>query len=193
MNKLPKEKRNHLILVAGLTLLVLAALWAALIAPLRQNLRGLAGRKAVVARKLDQVSLAIKNADRVAAELTEARATLTELEARMGSGDLYSWAINTLREFKLSYRVDIPQFSQIDGPHDMPLLPQFPYKQAALTIGGSAFFYDFGQFLADFENQSPYIRILNLSLEPIPSTAPVDQEKLAFKMDVVFLVKPGDA
>jgi hypothetical protein len=193
MNKLPKEKRSQLILIAALTLLVLGALWAALIGPLRQNLSGLAGRKAEVARKLDQVSLAIKNTDRVAAELSAARAALAELEVRMGSGDLYSWAINTLREFKLPYRVDIPQFSQIDGPRDMPMLPQFPYKQAALTIGGSAFFYDFGRFLADFENQSPYIRVLNLSLEPIPSVTPVDQEKLAFKMDVVFLVKPGEA
>ncbi len=193
MKRLLKEKRNQLIQVVGLTALVLVALWAALIAPVRQHLRDLAGRKAAVMRKLDQVSLAIKNADHVAAQLTEARAVLAKLEARMGSGDLYSWAINTLREFKLSYRVDIPQFSQIDGPRDMPLLPQFPYKQAALTIGGSAFFYDFGQFLADFENQSPYIRVLNLSLEPIPSPVPVEQEKLAFKMDVVFLVKPGDA
>jgi hypothetical protein len=193
MNKLPKEKRNQLILIAGLTLLILGALWAALIGPLRQNLRGLADRKAAVARKLDQVTLAIKNTDHVAAELSQARAALAELEVRMGSGDLYSWAINTLREFKVPYRVDIPQFSQIDGPRDMPMLPQFPYKQATLTIGGSAYFYDFGRFLADFENQSPYIRVLNLSLEPIPSLAPVDQEKLAFKMDVVFLVKPGDA
>jgi hypothetical protein len=193
MNKLAKEKRNQLILIAGVTVVVLAALWAALIGPSRQNLRALAGRKTALARKLDQVCLAIKNTDRVAAELSEARASLAELEARMGSGDLYSWAINTLREFKPSHRVDIPQFSQIDGPRDMPMLPQFPYKQATLTIGGSAYFYDFGQFLADFENQSPYIRILNLSLEPIPSLVPVDQEKLAFKMDVVFLVKPGDA
>jgi hypothetical protein len=193
MNKLAKEKRNQLILVAGLTLLVLAVLWVALIAPLRQNLRGLAGRKAAVTRKLDQVSLTIKSTDRVAAELSEARAILAEQEARMGFGDLYSWAINTLREFKLPYRVDIPQFSQIDGPRDMPMLPQFPYKQATFTISGSAFFYDFGQFLANFENHSPCIRILNLSLEPIPSPVPVEQEKLAFKMDVVFLVKPGDA
>jgi hypothetical protein len=193
MNKLPTEKRNQLILVAGLTLLVLAGLWTVLIAPLRQRVRNTAGRKAAIARNLDQVSRAIKNADRVAAELAEARVALAELEARMGSGDLYSWAIDTLRQFKLSHRVEIPQFSQIDGPRDMPLLAQFPYKQATLTIGGSALFYDFGQFLADLENQSPYIRVLNLSLEPIPSLGVVEQEKLAFKMDVVFLVKPRES
>jgi hypothetical protein len=193
MNPLTKDKRNQLILVAGLALLVLAGLWAGLIAPLRQKVHAIAGRKAALARKLDQVTLAIKNADRVAGELAEARAVLARLEAHMGCGDLYSWAINTLREFKLPYRVELPQFSQIDGPRDMPLLPQFPYKQAALSISGSAYFYDFGQFLAGLENQFPYVRILNLSLEPVPSLVPVEQEKLAFKMDFVFLVKPGDA
>jgi len=193
MNKLSKEKRNQLILITGLTVLVLAVLWATLIAPARQHLREIAGRRAALAHKLDQMSQTIKTTDRVVAELAADRAMLAQLEAQMGSGDLYSWAINALRQFKVSYRVDIPQFSQIDGPRSMPMLPQFPYKQAALTIGGSGFFYDFGRFLADFENQFPYIRILNLSLEPIPSLVPVDQEKLAFKMDVVFLVKPGDA
>jgi hypothetical protein len=193
MNKLTKEKRNQLIMVVGLTALALGALWSVLIAPLRQNLREISGRRAVVAHKLDEVSLAIKNADRVAAELVEAKEVLAKVESGMASGDLYAWAINTLKEFKLPYRVDIPQFSQVDGPRDVPLLAQFPYKQASLTIGGSAYFNDFGQFLADLENLSPYIRILNLSLEPIPSQAHAEQDKLAFKMDVVFLVKPADA
>ena len=132
MNKLSKEKRNQLILIAGLTVLVLAALWAALIAPARQNLREIAGRRAALARKLDQVSLTIKNADRVAAELTETRAMLAQLEASMGSGDLYSWAINTLRQFKVSYRVDIPQFSQIDGPREHAHAPAIPLQASQL-------------------------------------------------------------
>jgi len=193
MNKLTNEKRNQLIMVVGLTLLGLGALWTVLIAPLRHHLYEIAGRRASVTHKLDEVRLAIKNADRVTAELAEARAVLANVESGMASGDLYAWAINTIKEFKLSYRVEIPQFSQVDGPRDVPLLPQFPYKQASMTIGGSAFFNDLGQFLADLENQSPYIRILNLSLEPIPSKEPVDQDKLAFKMEVVFLVKPSDA
>ncbi|HXP59252.1 MAG TPA: GspMb/PilO family protein [Dongiaceae bacterium] len=195
MNKLTNEKRNQLIMVVGLTLLGLGALWTVLIAPLRHHLYEIAGRRASVTHKLDEVRLAIKNADRVTAELAEARAVLANVESGMASGDLYAWAINTIKEFKLSYRVEIPQFSQVDGPRDVPLLPQFPYKQASMTIGGSAFFNDLGQFLADLENQSPYIRILNLSLEPVASKdkEPVEQDKLAFKMEVVFLVKPSDA
>ena len=191
MNKLTKDKRNHLLMVAGVTGLALAVVWTVLISPLKLTLNELRSRRDAVTRKLDQVNLAIKNADRIAAELRDASAALDNIESGMACGDLYSWAINTVRDFKLSYRVDIPQFSQIDGPRDMTLLPQFPYKQASLTIGGSAQFQDFGQFLADFENHFPYLRVVNLSLEPIPALVAADQEKLAFRMDVVFLVKPN--
>ena len=190
MNKLPKEKRNRLLLVAGLTGVVMAVLWTSLITPLKQTLRELGSRNAAVAHKLDQVNFAVKNTDRIAAELAEASAALGKVEAGMACGDLYSWAITTVRDFKPSYRVDIPQFSQIDGPRVMTLLPQFPYKQASLTVAGTAFFHDFGQFLADFENHFPYLRVVNLSLEPVPSLVVADQDKLAFKMDIVFLVKP---
>ncbi len=190
MNKLPKEKRNRLVLVAGMTGLALAVLWTVLIGPLKANLRALGSRKAAVAHKLQQVNFAIKNADHIEADLAESSAALAKIKAGMACGNLYSWAINTVRDFKLSYRVDIPQFGQVEGPRDMTLLPQFPYKQAALTISGSALFHDLGKFLADFENHFPYLRIANLSLEPIPALASADQEKLAFKMDIIFLVKP---
>ena len=38
---------------------------------------------------------------------------------------------------------------------DVNLLPNFPYKQATLTVAGTAHFHDLGRFLADFENQIP--------------------------------------
>jgi hypothetical protein len=107
----------------------------------------------------------------------------------MATGDLYAWTINTLRQFKLSYKVEIPQFSQIDGPKDMNMLAGFPYKQANMTISGTALYHDFGKFVSDFENQYPYMRVLNLSLEPISAIVGADHEKLAFKMEIAALVK----
>ena len=109
----------------------------------------------------------------------------------MAAGDLYSWLINTLREFKAPYKVDIPQFSQIDGPEAMPMLAGFPYKQATLTISGTALFYDFGTFLADLENQFPYLRVVNLTLEPSPGQVGNDREKLTFRMEIATLIKPA--
>src|ERR1051326_2430139 len=109
----------------------------------------------------------------------------------MASGDLYSWMVNNIRRFKLPYKIDLPQFSQPEVK-EMTLIPKFPYKQATLTVGGTAFFHDLGKFLADFENNFPYFRVLNLDMEPMPSVMGGDKEKLTFKMDIVALIKPGD-
>ena len=70
------------------------------------------------------------------AELDQANKQLAAAEADMASGDLYSWAINNIRQFKQPYKVEMPQFSTIDGPKDFFMLPSFPYKQATLTVAG---------------------------------------------------------
>lgn len=189
MNKLSKEKRNQLVLVALVTSGLLAGLWLGLIRYQQQSLGVLAQSKIASEQKLEQVKEAIESADQIESQLAEARQRLSKIEATMASGDLYAWTINTLRQFKLGYRVDIPQFSQIDGPKDMNMLAGFPYKQATMTISGTAFYTDFGKFIADFENQFPYMRVLNLSLEPVPALVGSDKEKLAFRMEIAALVK----
>jgi hypothetical protein len=189
MNSLSKEKRNQLVLVVLLTGGVLAGLWFGLIRFQQARLDQLAQGKLVAAQKFDQVKEAIETADVVEAKLGEARQRLAKIESSMASGDLYSWTIDTIRKFKLGYKVEIPQFSQIDGPKEMNMLAGFPYKQANMTITGTAFYTDLGKFVADFENQFPYMRVLNLSLEPVPSLAGADKERLAFRLEIAVLVK----
>jgi hypothetical protein len=135
--------------------------------------------------------MAIKNADQTEAELSTAGKKLAELEDDMGTGDLFSWVVNKqLRPFIAPYKVEIPQFSQLEVK-EMNLLPKFPYKQATLRVGGKARFHDFGKFLADFENNFPYFRVINLEMEPTPLSGEADKEKLTFSMDIIALVKPG--
>lgn len=189
MNSLSKEKRNQLVLVVLLTGGVLAGLWFGLIRFQQARLDQLAQGKLVAAQKFDQVKQAIETADLVEAKLGEARQRLAKIESSMASGDLYSWTIDTLRKFKVGYKVEIPQFSQIDGPKEMNMLAGFPYKQANMTITGTASYTDLGKFVADFENQFPYMRVLNLSLEPVPSLAGADKERLAFRLEIAVLVK----
>lgn len=189
--KISKEKRNQLILVGLVTVGVLAGLWFGLIRAQQLKLEQLSERKQAADRKLKLVRETIENAGQIEASLQECSAKLAKVEEGMASGDVYAWAINTLRQFKMGYRVEIPQFSQIDGPKDVNLIPNFPYKQATMTIGGTAAFHDFGTFLADFENKFPHCRVLNLNLEPASSAT--DREKLSFRMDIVALVKPGSA
>jgi Tfp pilus assembly protein PilO len=189
MNSLSKEKRDQLVLVVLVTGCVLAALWFGLVRFQQQSLTALAQSKVTAEQKLEQVRQAIESADLLEAQVGETQQRLAKVEATMASGDLYSWTINTLRQFKLGYKVEIPQFSQIDGPKDMTMLAGFPYKQANMTISGTAFYADFGRFVADFENQFPYMRILNLSLEPVPALVGGDKEKLAFRLELAALVK----
>jgi hypothetical protein len=188
-NKLPKEKRNQLVLVVMLTLMALGGLGFGLIKHQYENLAGIAERKAKSQNERKLVLDTVNHAPQLEAELAALSKVLSAAEADMASGDLNWWVINTIRQFKASYHVDIPQFSQIDGPKEVSLLTTFPYKQATLSISGSAHFHDLGRFIADFENQFPHARVLNLSLDLNPNPAAEDQETLSFKMEIVFLVK----
>jgi Tfp pilus assembly protein PilO len=189
VQKLPKEKRNHLILVAVITLTALAGLYLGLIRRQDESLTQSAQKKAAAESKLKTVLGAIHHAETVKAQLEEARARLAESETDVASGDLYAWVINSLRHFKAPYKVAIPQFSQLGPVSDVNLLPHFPYKQATLTIAGTAHFHDLGRFIADFENQFPHVRLVNLSLDANAPAPGVEPETLSFKMDIVTLVK----
>jgi Tfp pilus assembly protein PilO len=191
MKNLSKEKRSQLVLVVLATAGVLAGLYLGLISSQQDSLRALAENRIAAEHKLQQVKQTIEMAEAIEGQVEQAGKRLAQVEAGMATGDLYSWAINTIRQFKLPYKVEIPQFSQIDGPKEVNMLPAFPYKQVNMTISGTALFYDFGKFVADFENQFPYLRVLNLTLEPVSASVASERERLSFKMEVAALVKPA--
>jgi hypothetical protein len=189
LRKLPQDKRNKLLGVVVGTLAVLAGLYLGLIKYQQQNLVHLAQKKVTVEVKHRQVLDAIKHAQQIEADLGIAKKALADAEADIASGDLYSWVINTLRDFKAKYKVNIPQFNPIAGTAEVNLLPNFPYKQATLSVAGTAHYHDFGRFLADLENQFPHIRVLNLSLDLNQSPVAEEQETVSFKLEIVTLVK----
>lgn len=188
-NQLPKAKRNQLIVVVALTVVVLGGLGFGLIRWQYANLQLLADKQQVAEKKLARVADAIKRADQIQAEYDAKSKLLAEQEEGMASGGGLSWIVNMLRTFKLSYTVDIPQISQPTSPSDVNLLPKFPYKQVTFRVGGTAYYHDFGRFVADFENHFPHIRVMNLTVEPAASVGPGENEKLAFSMDIDILVK----
>jgi hypothetical protein len=190
MNKSSKEKRQQLILVILLTVLGLGVLWFGLINFQQNRFNRLTLARDAARADLEKVEKAIKNADQLEADVEVFSKKLQALEEEMAPGDVYLWMVNTIRGFKLPYKVEIPQFSQPEVK-DMTLLPKFPYKQATLTVGGTGYYHDFGRFIADFENRFPHFRVMNLDLEPMPGVMGGDREKLSFKMDVVTLIKPG--
>ena len=184
-----KEKLNHLILVVVFTLLAVSGLYFGLIRRQTESIARLGQDKAAAAKKLQLVLDTLHRANLIHAELDEVKNTLERVETDIASGDLYSWVINSLRGFKASYKVEIPQFSQLGPPTDVNLFPNFPYKQATLTVAGLAHFHDLGKFLADFENQFPHTRLVNLSLDANASSVTSQPETLSFKMDIVTLVR----
>jgi hypothetical protein len=187
--KLSKEKLNQLILVGLATLMAAAGLYFGLISRQHEHLAKVRQKKAAAADKLRQMLAAGKQADQAKLALEQTRKTLTEAESDIASGDLYSWVINSLRQFKAPYKVEIPQYSQLGTPTDVNLLPNFPYKQATLTVAGTAHFHDLGIFLADLENRFPHFRLLNLTLDVTPPSPTMAAETLAFKVDIITLVK----
>lgn len=190
MKKLSREKRNQLIIVSLATLAVLGLIGFGLIRHQYQTLAKIVTDQKAAESKLQGIKSAITNADAIAKELKTTTASLTQEEADMASGDLYSWTYDTIRRFKQPYKVEIPQI----GPptmSDVDLLPSFPFKQIRFSINGTAYYHDLGKFIADFENQFPHDRMVNLVIEPSGSSADGSGEKLAFRMDIIALVKPN--
>jgi Tfp pilus assembly protein PilO len=191
MKRISKQKKNQLILVGLVTALIVAGLWYSLIRFQQEGLAKLEAGKKVDNDKLAQVQDTIRNSKEIEAELLVVSNRLALRENDMASGDLYASMVNAIRKFKTPYKVDVPQFSSGGAAAEMNLLPKFPYKQVTVSISGTAHFHDLGRFIADFENQFPSSRILNLELVPASASGPEEKEKLSFRMDIVSLVKAG--
>lgn len=190
MKHLSKEKKQHLLLVVIGTVGVLVGIWFGLISWQQGRIAKLTSERDATRIELDGMTDTLKRSEKIAEELTFEKERLAEAESQMASGDLYAWIINTVRGFKARHaRVDIPQYSTI-LVGNTTLLPKFPYKQATLTVAGRAYYHDLGNFIADFENEFPYIRVQNLELEPAQSADGGYSEMLAFRMDLIALVKP---
>jgi hypothetical protein len=187
MKRLSREKRNQLIVVGVITLAVLGLIYFGLIQPQYDSLAKIAKAKKAANNQLLSIKTTVTNAKMVADDLSGTTHALAETEADLASGDLYSWTYDTLRRFKQAYRVEIPDVGH-PTTGEMDLLPSFPYKQIKFSINGKAYYHDLGKFIADFENNFPHARVVNLIVEPLPG-ADGGIEKLSFRMDIVALVK----
>ncbi len=190
MKYLSKQKKQHLLLVSLGTAGILAGMWFGLISWQQDRIAKLTAERDATMLKLKGMKDTFGRSAEITRKLEQETQRLATAEELMASGDLYAWIINTVRNFKTKHpAVDIPQFSTIQVG-ETTLLPKFPYRQATLTVAGKAYYHDLGSFISDFENEFPYIRLQNLVLEPGSSTDGTYSEKLAFRMDIVALVKP---
>lgn len=188
--KLPKEKRDHLILIFMATAGVVAGLNFLLINAQREKLADFPRKIASAQQKLETMRKTVRAESQTGTVLTLTSNKLAAMEQGMASGDVNAWFYSAIKKFKQNYAVDIPQVGQGEVG-EVTLLPKFPYKQVKIGIGGTASFYDLGNFLADFENDFPYFRVQNIVIEGGSSAATPETEKLSFRLEVVALIKAG--
>ena len=201
MTKLPKDKRDKMILIGVATLVVAGALWFLLINAQRASLRKAQAEAAKSLEQLEAGQRTVKSQAQATQDFENASHALRQRETTMASpNDMYLWHIEMLNKFRLGHKVEIPQFGR-EQLADVGVLPKFPYPAATFNVRGTAYFHDFGKFLADFENTFPYIRVQNLTLDPATSVdlqgsgegrePRASSEKLAFKMELLTLVRPN--
>jgi hypothetical protein len=191
MNKLPKEKQIHLVVVALVTLGVIVGLWFGVIAMQQAKISAIARQSQKVQDEMAKIQKVKVEAEQVDVALAASTNQLNKIESGKPSGDLFSWTVSSLKQFNNpSYKVDMPQIGS-PSVGSVRLYPDFPYNQAAVAVSGSAYYYEFGKFLCDLENRFPYLRVQNLSLEPGYGTTAEEHEKLNFHMEIVNLVKPS--
>jgi Tfp pilus assembly protein PilO len=193
MKRLTKQKRDQLILACLVILTVLVGLWFLVIRSQQVGLQTLRDEKAAQEHKEAEMREKIKTSKNIDAELKTMVSGLAEQEKDMASGDLYGSLVNTVRQFKMRYKLDIPSFSPASSVTEVDMLPKFPYKQIKISISGTGYYEEIGKFIADFENEYSASRVLNLELTPAALPGNDSKEKLTFRMDIVSLVASGAA
>ena len=196
MKHLPKQKRDRLALVSLTALIVLVTIWQGLISLQKRKLTTMRERSVQSETRLNGARRLVNSVDQIKHSFTAKSKELKDLESNLAAGDMYSWIITKINQFKAGYKVDIPQFSR-EVTTEIGVLTDFPYRAALFNIRGRAFYHDFGRFLADFENAFPYLRVQNIDLEPASfskaSTVYAENdhaEKLAFRLEIVTLINP---
>ena len=185
---LTPEKIKELVLIALVTTCVLSVIFLYLIKPEYEHKQELARKTVEAQETFDDIMKMIKLRDSTATDLTAVTNQIALSEADIASGDVYSWTYDTLRRFKAKYPLDIPNLGQ-PVISDVDLIGEIPYRQLKVSLSGSGFYHDIGRFIADFENNFPHIRVVNLSIIPGSNIPGTSAEKLTFRMDVIALVK----
>ena len=194
MNKWSIETRSRVIVLALCTTGLLALVWFFLIGRLEMRLENRQENTRQVQQKLKNTRELIRRAEQFDEEMERSSLLLSGFENQMARGDTYRWLLNWLASFEGRHNVTIaspppPQPTELNVP------PKVPYKAINYSFSGTASYHDFGAFLADFENSSPFIRLNSLSLESTSSGVenPASSGRLAFRLEFVTLLKSASA
>src|SRR5476651_1818018 len=105
MNKLPKEKRDKLILVMISVVTLMAVIYFGWIRSQDSNISRIKAETATARDQLLDIESAIKKSDATQTELFDITETLSHAEDDMVPGDYFAWTYDTIRHFKTPYKV----------------------------------------------------------------------------------------
>lgn len=190
MSKLSKAKRDQLILVVLGVVVAIVGIYYGIITGQKKTLAAAEQKAGEAKTKVDKAEGVLKRKAATGEELEAMAQRLKAIEDTMPSGDLYSWVLITMNNFITPRKISNFSSSR-ETLSEVTMLPKFPYKSASFTIRMSAHYHDFGAFLADFENQYPYVRIQNIDMGPASSQAAgAETEQLDISFQLVTLVRP---
>jgi Tfp pilus assembly protein PilO len=186
MNNLTKEKKTQLVGVVLITAIIVAGLYFGLVRAQQKGRALIENEKAEMIAKIAKAKEVIGRREQIEEDLQKASTDLATKEASMPNvGDALVWFFQIMKQATANRPLSQFQVNPNTPPHDVALLPKFPYRAVSfIQVRLNGHYDDFGKFLADFENDYPHVRVQNLSV--VPSGI---EEKLDFTFDVVTLVQ----
>jgi hypothetical protein len=189
MNKLSKEKQTQLAIVIIVSVAALAAIWFFVIGTEQKALQQATARAAELKDKFERAEKLVNQKTNIEETRKRNIDELASIEEGMAPGDKYAWFIPLLTKFSDPYKNLSLVKVEKERVKPIEMLPKFPYQAASFRVMVTAFYVDFGRFLADFENTYPYFHIQGIDMSP--TTSPTeDREKLDIRFDIVTLIKP---
>lgn len=202
MNKLPKEKRDKLILVIMGTLGAVGLLYTFVLSAQQDRMYTLQAQIAGVQDKLDKAERVVRSADTINEDLAASRAELQRRQADMApQGQYYVWFLKLLDTFRKEQRLQPHFILDVTQPEFAPvgLVPQFPYQAGYFGVRVSGRFHEIGQFFASLENKYPYMRVQSVKLQPAGAGRADQQsvqggdsgQRIIAEFKIVTLFNPG--
>lgn len=186
-------RQRMAMLVLG-TAAVVGIIWFLVILNLQNELKNKEDKLQAAKKQLEVTRSSIVLAEEYKEELVRNGRELTNFEDQMAQGDLYRWMLKSLRPLQTQFDVNVVE---VTTPRitELNIVPKVPYKSANYTVSGSARFHEFGAFLAELENSSPFIRIKSVTLEATSSGVanPELSDKLSFRVECSSLIKQKPA
>jgi Tfp pilus assembly protein PilO len=195
MNKLSKEKRDKLILTIIGVVGALSVLYFLVITDQQDEIAQLKSKITAMTSKRDSAERQSKRTAEAEATLALQKKILAQKQSEMPRpGQDHAWFLNLMEEQRRKYDLEV---DDIKTPENVEagILPKFPFRAQALSVTMVGTYYDFGRFLADFENTYPYMRVQGLKVAPEvrmgtrPGESTDAGGKLRFTYKVIALVK----